>query len=69
MRAPRLVALACVTFALAACGRQQAAGEHAAAAAAPATALTPAPAPAGPAAAIQSKAAGQAAAQRTRSIT
>ncbi len=64
MRAPRLAALACVTFALAACGRQQAAGEHAAAAAAPATALTPAPpAAASPAAAIQQKAAGQAAAQ------
>jgi len=60
MRAPRLVLLACLTFALAACGRQQAAGEHAAAAAPPAAALTPAPAArTGPAAAIQQKAAGQ----------
>jgi protein dithiol oxidoreductase (disulfide-forming) len=64
MRAPRLVLLACLTFALAACGRQQAAGEHAAAAAPPATALTPPPvARTGPAAAIQQTAAGQATAQ------
>jgi len=64
MRAPRLLALACLTFALAACGRQQAAGEHAPAATGAATALTPAPAHTGPAAAIQSKAADQAAAQQ-----
>ncbi len=64
MRAPRLVALACLAFALAACGRQQSAAEHAPAAARPpATALAPAPAHTGPAAAIQSKPADQAAAQ------
>ncbi len=63
MRAPRLVALACVAFALAACGRQQSAGEHAPAAAGAATALTRAPAHTGPAAAVQSKPADQAATQ------
>ncbi len=64
MRAPRLAVLACLTFALASCGRQQAAGEHSAAAAPPATALTAAPqAHTVPPAAIQQKAAGQSSAQ------
>ncbi len=61
MRAARWVALTCLAFALAACGKQQSAAEHAPAAAGPATALTPART--GPAAPIQVKPADQAAAQ------
>jgi protein dithiol oxidoreductase (disulfide-forming) len=44
MRAPRLAALLCLTIALAACGKQQAADTRESAATTPATALSPPPA-------------------------
>ncbi|MGO9512507.1 MAG: thiol:disulfide interchange protein DsbA/DsbL [Steroidobacteraceae bacterium] len=60
MRALRLAALLCVSLALAACGKQQAANELASRSAPPGTALTPRPsAPAGSANSGQHKAAGQ----------
>jgi thiol:disulfide interchange protein DsbA len=63
MRAPRSVLLLCLTLALAACGKQQAAGEHAPGAR-PATALTSARAPAATGAVVaQQQAAAQTAAK------